>query len=383
MPNFLLLMLLAAFPALSTDMYLPAIPTLQKSWGISLAQANLSLVVYFVTFSFMLLVHGPLSDKYGRKPVVVTGVLIFIAGSALCAASDSITMLVLARVLQAVGAAAAAAIAMALAKDLYEGAERQKVLAYIGVIIPLCPMIAPSIGGLLLEHLSWRWIFVSQGALAFFGLYGSITLREPEFERTRGGVFAVAGRYISLLRNHRYTLLVAAFSLMPTAFFSFLAASSDIYISGFGISEQQFGLYFGFNALCLMLGSFLCSRLTVGYSAFTIAKISLAGMLCASGIMILVNGTAALQFMFIMGMISFFLGLSRPIAVHLTLDQVNVDVGAASSLINFSFFILGAIGMQTVSMNLLPKPLFIGLVGAVGSFIPIVALYLFDRIPDT
>lgn len=103
MPNLILLSLLAAFPPLSTDMYLPAIPRIASQWGITMAQANLSLVIYFVSFSVCLLIHGPLSDRFGRKPVLLGGILIFIAGSILCALSGSISMLVAARAVQELG----------------------------------------------------------------------------------------------------------------------------------------------------------------------------------------------------------------------------------------------------------------------------------------
>lgn len=166
MPNLILLSLLAAFPPLSTDMYLPAIPALQKLWGIPLAQANLSLVIYFLSFSFFLLIHGPMSDRFGRRPVLIAGILTFIAGSGLCAMADSITFLVIARAVQAAGAAAASALALALSKDLYEGVQRQKILASIGVIMAFCPMLAPTLGGLMLKFGSWRWIFIIQGTMA-------------------------------------------------------------------------------------------------------------------------------------------------------------------------------------------------------------------------
>lgn len=375
MPNLILITLLAAFPALSTDMYLPAIPTLQKIWNISLPEANLSLVIYFATFSLLLLVHGPLSDRFGRKPVLGWGILLFIAGCLLCASADSITGLVLARMVQATGAAAASALSLALARDMYEGKERQKVLAYIGVILPLCPMVAPMIGGLLLEYLSWRWIFVLQGLLALVSLYGSMRLKEPLFERTRGGVVSVARRYKVLLGNKDYVSYTLAFCIMPASFFSFIAASSNIYIVGFGLSEQAYGLFFGFNALCMMAGSLLCSRLCVGYSTFSILVVALAGMLAAGVAMVYTTGDALLEFVIPMGAISFFVGLSRPLSISMVIEQVETDVGAASALLSFTFFIFGAIAMELVSFDWWPtKAVFIGGVAVLGSLLPLAAV---------
>ncbi|MGE4292542.1 MAG: MFS transporter, partial [Desulfovibrio sp.] len=134
MPNLLLLALLAAFPALSTDMYLPAIPRLERIWGISLSLANLSLVAFFASFSLFLLVHGPLSDRFGRRPVLLWGILLFIAGSLACALAPSIGALITARIVQAAGAAAASSLSLALSKDLYSGLDRQRILAYLAVI---------------------------------------------------------------------------------------------------------------------------------------------------------------------------------------------------------------------------------------------------------
>lgn len=379
MSNFVLIVLLAAFPALSTDMYLPAIPTLQRVWGISLAEVNLSLVVYFVVFSLLLLVHGPLSDRFGRKPVLYGGIPLFIAGSWMCAASGSITMLVLARMVQATGAASASALSLALAKDLYEGVERQKVFAYVGVIIPLCPMVAPMFGGIMLEHFSWHYIFISQGLLALFSLYGVLRLREPEFEKTMGGAGAMASRYLVLLRNRSYVVYTAAFCVLPAGFFAFVAASSSIYISGFGMTEQTYGLYFGFNALCLMAGSLLCSRLCVAYASTTILYWSLGGVLAGGMAMLATNAATVLQFMLSMGCISFSLGLGRPICNNLILEQVDQDVGAASALLNFAFFLFGAVGMEIISLDWNSKAAVIGVLSVGGAAIPLGALLQLRR----
>jgi len=379
MNTFVLILLLAAFPPLATDMYLPAIPTLCSLWGISLAAANLSLVAYFASFSAFLLVHGPLADRFGRRPVLLAGVSLYVAGSLLCGAAGSITQLVLARVVQAIGAAAAAAMSLALAKDLYAGDQRKKLLAYIGVIIPLCPMAAPTLGAILLQHMSWRGIFVGQALLALPALYGSLRLREPDVELATGGFGAAVGRYRTLTRNRPYMVYTLAFSLVSFAFFGFIGGSADIYITGFGMSERQFGLYFAFNALALMLGSLLCSRLCVGISSFRILVASLAGMLAAAAAMLALDGATPLRFALPMFAYSLFLGLSRPISNDMILEQVTRDTGAAAALLTFCNSMCGAVAMEVISLDWVSKPAVIGLAGALGCLVPLVAVLRLQR----
>jgi len=291
MPIFVLILLLTAFPALSTDMYLPAIPLLCDLWGLPLAQVNLSLAAFFISFSAFLLVHGPLADRFGRRPVLVGGVAVYVVASLLCAGAANNTMLILARVLQALGASAAAAMSLTLAKDLYQGDARKKLLAYIGVIVPLCPMVAPTIGAFLLRYFSWSGIFVAQAVLALPALYGCLRLREPKAP-DEGGAQAgsVLARYARLLRNKGFMAYAVSFAVLNMAFFSFIGGSAAIYISDFGLSEDLFGLFFAVNALAMMGGALLCSRLCVGIESGRILAVSLIGCLAGGALMFFLGG---------------------------------------------------------------------------------------------
>jgi DHA1 family bicyclomycin/chloramphenicol resistance-like MFS transporter len=375
MPNFVLILLLSAFPALSTDMYLPAIPTLCDLWQISLAQANLSLVVFFISFSACLLVHGPLSDRYGRRPILLWGISLYVVGCLLCASSTSITMLVFSRIVQAMGAAAASAMSLALAKDLYDGEGRKKLLAYLGVIVPLCPMVAPTIGAFMLSHVSWRGIFLSQAILSLTALYGAFRLTEPLQEKGSGGFSAAVGRYRDLLRNKAYLGYAISFSLLGFPFFAYIASSADIFITGFGMTEQTYGLYFAFNAFALMIGSFLCSRLCVGIASRTILLVSVTGMICSAAAMLYLGGDTPVLFALPMFAYSMFLGMSRPISNHMILEQVQKDAGTASSLLTFFFFICGAIAMETISFNWESKPLAIAVMGLAATITPLIVVF--------
>jgi DHA1 family bicyclomycin/chloramphenicol resistance-like MFS transporter len=374
MPNLILLALLAAFPPLSTDMYLPAIPTLQAAWGISFSTANLSLVLFMAVFSVCLLIHGPLSDRFGRKPVLIGGILLFIVGSTLCALSNSIAMLLTARCIQASGAAAAASLALALTKDLYSGQERQKIFGYVGVIMALAPMLAPTMGGMMLKFGSWRWIFMTQVVLALIGLYGVFRLKEPLTVFTTGGVFAVFGRYVTVMRNLPFTVLSLGFALMVLPHFGFIGGSTDIYINGFGLSEQAFGLYFGFNAVGFMLGSLVCTRLVGVYKPLSMLYFTLFAFFGAGVLMLVMGGHSPLTVAIPMVCISFCVGFSRPISNSMILDQVDSDVGAASGILTFEIFFVAAVSMQLISLDWGHKPMVLGAAALVSACIPLVAL---------
>lgn len=369
MPPFFLILLLAGFPALSTDMYLPALPMLQSLWGLSLAETNLSLVIFFATFSFFLLIYGPLSDRFGRKPILMVGISIFIIGSIACAMAQSISHLVIARFFQGAGAAAASSLALTLSKDLYQGEKQKRIMAYIGVIIPLVPMIAPMLGSWTIEHLSWRMIFISHVILASCALFGAIVLKEPDFHKTQGGIGAVLRRYAVLYANRPYRNLTFVFSIMPLCFYSFLAGSGSIYMHDFGLSSHMFGLLFGFNAIGLMAGSFSCAKLSKHFHSLQILNRSLVGM-AVSGLIMLCWHPTAYWFAAAMFGVSFFMGMSRPLCNHMVLEQVQTDIGAASSLLTFTMFILGSIGMQFVSFVPEGKITLIAVAALIGSLIP-------------
>nr|WP_269851165.1 MFS transporter [Methanosarcina horonobensis] len=161
-----LLALLTAFPPLSTDMILPAIPSLAETWGVSLSVINLILVCFFVTYGFFLLFYGPISDRLGRRRPLLFGLAVYIVASLLCAFASSASVLIGLRILQAAGAAASSSISMAITKDIFSGQERERILAYIAVIMALAPMLAPVIGGWVLADFSWHWIFFVQALMA-------------------------------------------------------------------------------------------------------------------------------------------------------------------------------------------------------------------------
>jgi MFS transporter, DHA1 family, multidrug resistance protein len=358
-----ILALLTAFPPLSIDMILPALPAMAEFWAIPLATVNLVLISFFTTYALFLLIYGPLSDRFGRRGPLLFGVGLYILSSILGGLSESIFTLVASRVLQAAGAAAASSMAMAMSKDLFSGAERARVLATIGVIMALAPMMAPVFGGWVLAIASWPWIFFSQALFGVAALLGVLRIPETHAGGDEITIVQVLRSYGRLLRNRSYVSLTLLMAVCMFPLYGFIAASASIYITGFGTSEQVFGYFFALNALSLMAGSFGCLRLVKGFDSTTVMTMGFVGVVIGSLGILAGTGLGPWGFALPMSLITFSLGLSRPSSNNLILEQVQQDAGAASSLLLFTFFLLGALSMWVTSLQWESRQAFLGLVG--------------------
>lgn len=349
--TLLLLALLAGFPPMATDMYLPALPELQALWATDMSIINLTLVLFFLFFAVSLLIYGPVSDSHGRKPLLLIGIGLFIAASLLCAVAASVEQLILFRILQALGAASAASLSMAIAKDLFEAHQRQQLLAHLGVIVALAPMMAPVIGGWMLKWFSWHWIFITQAAWGAIAFLGVTRMPEPLKEKTPAGFAQILGRYLGLFKNRRYITLNALMALSMLPLFAFIAGSPAIYIEHFQVSPQWYGLLFGSNALAIMAGSYVCGRLTRRIPGWPLLRFGFVGMLIGGLAIWVLAEMGPLAFAASMFVITFSIGLTRPLSNNLILEQVERDIGAASSLLIFLHFLSGAVGMALISLQ--------------------------------
>lgn len=223
----LILCLLAAFPPLSTDMYLPALPLLAASWGSTPTIINLTLVGFFISFSMALLVYGPLSDRYGRKPVLLGGISLYILACLGCALADSPIALIVGRVVQGLGAASAATLSLAMTKDYFDGAERVQAMAKMAIIISLAPMLAPVLGGLLMHVVDWSAIFYAQAGMGCLAIWGVRQLTEPVAGSDRS-LRDVLQSYGRLMVNRRFIGLCFLIALGMTPLFCYIGGSSFI-----------------------------------------------------------------------------------------------------------------------------------------------------------
>lgn len=142
--TLIFLVVISAFPPLTTDLYLPALPQMVEVFNTNQTMVNLTLSIYFIFYAFGLLFWGPLSDKFGRKPIMIIGIAVYVVACILCALSSSIEFLILSRLIQAFGGSAVTVVATAIVKDLYDGREREKIMATIMSLVIIAPMVAPS-----------------------------------------------------------------------------------------------------------------------------------------------------------------------------------------------------------------------------------------------
>lgn len=187
---------ISAFAPLSTDMYLPALPHMVTSLATDYAKASLSVSGFLLIFALSMLIWGPLSDKYGRRPVLLGGSLVYVFASVAIALASSIVPLLCWRALQALGSGAVSAMALAIVKDMLRGQALEQVVAWMQTVMVLAPILAPVLGGWILLAVDWRgifWMLAFCGLLSFLGALGFRETCLPA-HRNRGSVFSALGR---------------------------------------------------------------------------------------------------------------------------------------------------------------------------------------------
>jgi len=349
--TLLFLVVISAFPPRTTDLYLPALPQMVDVFNTNQTMVNLTLSVYFAIYAFGLLFWGPLSDKFGRKPIMFIGIAIYIVASLLCALSNSIEFLILSRIIQAFGGSAVTVVATAIVKDLYDGRERERIMATIMSLVIIAPMVAPVLGAFLLKIATWPMMFI---ALAIFGAIAAIigTCYEETLEtRNTASMFRSWGRLAVVVKNRNFVSLLCIFSLAPMAMMAFLAAGSYIYIDGFGLTEQQFSYAFAFNAFAASFGPTIYIKLSKRVSVQTIISICFA-LLTICGIFTYTIGhLSPWIFALIVAPATLAVIASRVPGTNLMLEQQDKDTGSAVAIIQFCGMTCGSIGMILVSLR--------------------------------
>lgn len=347
------LALLSAFVPLSIDLYLPALPAMTEYFHVHEYQTNLTLILFFIFFSIGTLIWGPLSDKYGRKPILIVGLTGYTVASALCALSLDIYQLMFFRVLQAVGGSAASAVATAIVKDVYQGKRLESTLALVQSMVIISPVAAPVIGAILLTFTSWRGAFVIQAGLGIIVFIGSIAFQETLKSRSHGSIVQTIGRLAVVFRNPGFSMLLIIFSMVSISTMAFISSSSYIYQETFRVSSQVYSYYFAFNAAGMLVGPLIYIKLAERFNKFSIINTCFAVMIL-SGFLICLFGVQFGPWVFAVVLLpsTVVVSCTRPPSTYLMLDQQQEDTGSASALMSSCTTVMGSIGMVIASFDL-------------------------------
>jgi DHA1 family bicyclomycin/chloramphenicol resistance-like MFS transporter len=364
-----LITLLTAFPMLSTDLYLPALPSISQQLGTSVELVNLTLVVFFIFISISALVCGPLSDRLGRKPVLLAGVTLFFVASIACALSSNIYFLIFSRAFQALGAGSGVSISTAIVKDFFPLHKKERAFALISALVGIVPIVAPVIGAQLLKWMSWRGAFIGFALTGLVVIFLGLRFQETHHDRSTDPVPVSILRLFVVLRNPAFARLLALFALSPLPMFAYVGISAILYIQDFGLTEQQFSLYFAANAFIVIAGSVMYIYLSKFIRPVTILTASFLISFVSGILIITVGGNHPALLLLSTATGTFGFSIQRPPSLNFMLEQQDSDTGSASALMNSLMMFIGSFGLYLVSLEWENRFVVLGMMFAVVNII--------------
>lgn len=368
-----LLTMLTALGPITTDLYLPALPSIQTFFHTDVTIVQLTLSLYLVIFALCQLLYGPLSDRFGRRPIILAGTVIYLVGSVVCLLAANIETLIGGRILQAIGGCAGVVLARSMVRDIYGPSRSAKILSYMGTAMALAPALGPIIGGYLTVTYGWRACFavlVGFGGLCVLGIL--MILQETNRHKDPDAIHPrqTLRNYTALLKNRRYSgyLLIVAFSY--SGLFSFISGSSFIFIRVLGLTADQYGYCFAAAVGGYMAGTQIGGRLvnTTGIISIVGAGVlvsALSGISMLALALVPVNHVAAILAPMVFYMIG--LGMTIPPSQAGMIGPFAKMAGAASSLAGFAQYsfaaLVGLIVAHSFNMTQIPMALGVCLMG--------------------
>lgn len=356
--DMLLIIILGALTALgpfSIDMYLPSFPSVAREFGVPISTIQLSLASFFIGMALGQPFVGPISDRVGRKTPLYFGLSLYLLASIACALAPSPGALIAFRFVQAVGGCVGMVVARAMVRDLFPPHETARVFSLLMLVMGAAPILAPTLGGILLTFWGWRTIFFTLAFLAMLALAGTWRglpeTRSPDPSISLRPVAVLRG-YAEIFRNPQFTLYVLVGGMASSGMFAYIAGSSFVYIEYFGLSQAQYGWIFGANAFGLISAGQI-NRYWLNYQTpeQILMRVGLAQGL--AGILLgLVAGQGYGGLPVILGLNFIFittLGFFFPNTTALALAPFSRQAGAASALMGALQFVVAALVSAIVS----------------------------------
>jgi DHA1 family bicyclomycin/chloramphenicol resistance-like MFS transporter len=283
-----LLTALTGFGPLSTDLYLPALPGLVPYFGSDVATVQLTLSLFLVGFAVSQLIYGPVSDRFGRRPALLAGIALFIAGTVACALAPTIETLILARFVQAVGACSGPVLARAVLRDVAEPRQAARLLSYMSMTMAIAPAVGPILGGVLTDAFGWRsnfWLLFVFGAAMLVCVLAALAETNRRRNPQATQPLHLLRAYGSLLGHRGFVGFAIVVAGTYSTIFAFISGSSFVLVDGFGLSPVAYGLCFGVAVIGYILGAFGAGRLAMRLGIERMVAVGTAIMLAGAIVM--------------------------------------------------------------------------------------------------
>ena len=369
------------YPPLSTDMYLPALPEMGKYFGASEFLVGMTLTIFFLMFAVSIVVFGPLSDKYGRRPILIFGATIFTVSSIACMTAPNIYILLAGRLLEGVGAGAVITVATAIIKDSFRGRLMSKILVITQAVGAIAPMAAPLLGGFLLRFTDWRGAFFVLTVVGIINLILALRFTEtlPKEQRYNGEILDSLLLLKSFAKQKTFMLILLMFAFFTLPFMAYLSVSSFVYIENFGLTAQEYSYFFAANASVSIAGPILYLKLKSLMSNERLMQFCYILAIISGFLIIFPGHISAWTFLFSFLPFTLLGPLTRPFAMEVLLNRAKENVGTASSMINFVPNLFGSLGM---ALGTLPWGDFVTGLGVIILGATFLSIFMFKFVSD-
>lgn len=335
----ILLGILAAIGPFTIDMYLPAFGRIADALGTDESRVAFTLTSYFFGIAIGQLIYGPVVDKYGRKKPLLFGLFLYAVSAVGCALSSSIEMMIVMRLFQALGGCVGMVASVSIISDVYQVDQRARAFSSIMLVMGIAPLIAPSLGSLIVSNASWEYIFYFLAAfstLVWLLIYVFLPETSRYMHRNPLKIKTVANSYKLVLQNKVFLNYTLAGSLSMAILFAYISAASFIFLNHYQLSEERFSLLFAVNASGLVVGNFLNGRLTKYYHYLTMAKYASIVLFAVTAVVFTIfyfqENPSYPATVISLVTIMFLIGFINPNATAASISPFTENTGTASAL---------------------------------------------------
>lgn len=345
---FICVMSVELIQILAIDMYAPALPSMAEAFGVTALYLNNTVFSFLLFSTLATVLAGPISDRFGRKPVFLSGCTLFAAGSFLCSVAPSVEVLIAARAIEALGCGSSITLSAALVQDAYKGDDLKLAMTLLQSLVIAGPVLAPFLGSFAVSHVGWRGIFwgLTVGGVVTVVLAGLI---DETYDAAANAGKKLGATLVSMLKgaktllaNRSFTALALFIGVTGIPFFAFIAVSPYILLDDFGLSYLGYSFIYAGACLTNMVAPFLYMRLSRTWYTAQIMKLVIAFVLASAVLLAAVGSLHPALLLAAFVPYALAEGMARPAAFLVLLDQPSNVVGTASTIGNFSYGVITA-----------------------------------------